>query len=184
MSNKLLGITLVVALVSALFSGFVVFNQPETPVVPSAEEIAAKVNVSLPVAEVNLSKLDKLYDDYFEAQFDEERMNITAKDISLAELGKKDFKKDVLSLLNDNNQSVEDYKDIEVYSSKIVNVELDGDEATVEIEFKVKSFNDGDDEDSFKAKLSGLFEVSNLDKDSEDESEVEDYELSLLKFYD
>lgn len=198
-TNKVLVFALgvLLALALGLLMGFAIKPTQE---VPTAAEIAAEVKIPAAVAptaapvDSNLSakvdaidaKISSL--DEFEEEADEKLQNDTAKSLVLAEMAKRDFKKEVLAVLESNtidNKSVEDYKDLTIYSVKIDEVELNDDEtAEVIVTFKVSGFEDADEESDFKARLTATFVVEGLDVDELDEAEIADTVIALEKFYD
>lgn len=113
-----------------------------------------------------------------------------AEEIALLEVEmSRSFRRLIVSVLNDNgiyNESVEDYRDIvEIYNIEVENFNETSEE--VIIEFKVRYYNDGDDEeeDLQKAKLSVAFEIEGLDYDDEYEDlEVTNESLEVLKIYE
>ena len=121
-----------------------------------------------------------------EDEYEENLMEDKAEELAL---DKVDMSKSVRNLiqtaLNDSNEKVENYKDIEeIYSVKVKDVNVTGETAVVEIEFKVKYFNEGefdeDEEELERAKLLVTINVEGLvfDDDFEDaESEVSEFEV-------
>lgn len=189
--NKLLSI--IAILLSLVAIGGLIYSSQDKVVVPSAEEIASKINISVPsvdnstLVEVLALKEKVNSMSEFEDEADEILQNDTAKALVLSEIQTRDFKKEVKALLNDNpimNMSVEDYKDLDIYFTKIESVDLGSDPAEVEVTIKVSAFNDGDEDDSEKARVKVVFIVEDLDVDEIEESEVSEYDLSLEKFYD
>lgn len=122
--------------------------------------------------------------DYLENKYDEKLQNDTAKALVLEEIAGRDFKKAVFAIL-EGNKSVEDYKDLTIYSVKIDEVTLNDDEtAEVIVVFKVSGIEDSDEDSDFKARLTATFVVEDLDCDEIDEGEISEYEITLEKFYD
>lgn len=180
--DKILSIIAVVIAIVAL--AFVVMNQPK---VPTAQEIAAKVILPTPQVTPSNPAVEEMANDYLKDKKETTLKNDTAKLLVLEEMKTKDFKKEIMSVLNDEDQNVEDYKDIvEIYSISIEEVELNGEDATITVEFKVKFCNDGDEEDeSEKAKFSAVFDVTGLVvDDSFEDSETELDTLELIKVYE
>jgi len=186
MTNDKAIIVLAILLVASLMAltGALVYANTHVEV----KEVNNTVTVEKTVV-VDSNKTNDLYN-YFAEDIqdkkDEVLQNDTAKSLVLAEIAKKDFKKDLVALLNDNsieNQSVEDYKDIEIYYSNIEDSSIDDTDAEVEMLIKVKGFNDGDTEDDFKARLTVTFNVSELVvEDNFEDADVE-YTISLEKVY-
>jgi hypothetical protein len=187
MENKQLAILAISLLVAALVltSACLIYvaNKPvaiQEKLVPVEKEV---------IVQVESNKTAELYD-YFSEDIQDKKdtvvKNNTAKSLSFAEIAKRDFKKDIVKLMNDNaieNMSVEDYEDIEIYYSEITEVDLSGEDAEVLMTIKVKGFNADDQEDDFKARIYVIFEVEGLDMDELDDAEVADYKLKLSKVY-
>lgn len=184
MKNKLGVFTLILALLAATFAGAAYLKQDVK--VPTADEIASQIVIPAPVIEqANNSKLDELYSSYFEQDIKEAAMNATAKDLVLKDINTKDFKRAVLEVLNDEGTSVEDYKDLEIYSVKIDSVELSESSAEISVILKVLGFNDGDEDDNFKSRLTATYVVSDLEFDEGfEDSEAELDEITFEKFYE
>jgi hypothetical protein len=171
---------LTIALALALvLCGFLVNKPAEVQVkevqVPYVVEKVVKANSTL---------VDEMASDYLQDKYDEKSQNETAKSLVVAEKDERSFLKAVLAVLEDEGKSVEDYKDLTIYSFKIDDVELSEDAAEVSVTLKVSGFEDGDEESDFKARIGAVFYVSNLDVDELSEAEVEDYEFTFEKFYD
>jgi hypothetical protein len=108
---------------------------------------------------------------------------------SLAGLKKlHDFYREKWYSLEDNeeaNKSIESYRDLTIYSFVIESSVVSDEEATIEVTLKVSGFEDGDDESTFKARISAVFIVSDLDiGDDFEDAEVLLDSLVLEKFYD
>lgn len=118
-------------------------------------------------------RIDYLYNEAIEEDLKEElSLNLT-----LSEIETKDFKKEVYNLLKDEI-SIEEYKHITKILVKDSEVELNKDNAEVELELKVYFYVDSDEEETEKAVFNAVFEVTDL----EDEQEVE-YDLRFIKIY-
>jgi len=177
MKNIIIGLLVVLSLVLAGLSGFLA-NKPA-----EIKEIEVPFVVER-LVEKNDTLVDEMATDYLENKYDEKIQNDTAKALVLEEIAGRDFKKAVFAILEEN-KSVEDYKDLTIYSVKIDEVTLNDDEtAEVEVTFKVKGFESGDEEDEFKARLTATFVVEDLDVDEIDEADVSEYDIVLEKFYD
>lgn len=175
----------VCAVVLLLVNTVAIFNIGGTKdvVVPTADEIAAKVKVNVP-ASTNVvfndtainAKLDKITAEMFKDDAKE------AKSIALVndELDTKSFKQDVYALLVDNNASIEDYKDIGSIVIKASDVSVSGDSASVEYTLKVSYDSYGDDE---SAKIKVTFDVIGLDSDNFEDAEVDGTSFEFIKFY-
>jgi len=193
-NGALIAMGIALALLLGAFIGLMIASNDEPVKVPTAEEIAALVKVPAAVptmADANLSnKVDALDAkisslNEFEDEADEKLQNDTAKALVLKELSTRDFKEKVVEVLNDEGYSIEDYKNVSVYYSKINDVDLGDETAEVKVTIKVASFNDGDEEDSFKVKLTALFNVEGLDVDDIEDAELDDdYELVFVSEYD
>jgi hypothetical protein len=158
--------------------------------VPTAQEIASNVKVPTAVntqttivQEVNNSKLDELYEDYFSARDDETKQNDTAKAHVSEEIAKKSFRTAVMDLLNDEGQSVEKYTHLTITESKITKVTLNDDEATVKVTLYVDFYNDGDAKDDEEARVYAVFNVTDLVVDDDFEDVDSEYSLVLSKIY-
>ncbi len=121
-----------------------------------------------------------------EDEYEENLMEDKAEELALDKVDmSKSFRNLIQTALNDSNEKVENYKDIEeIYSVKVKDVNVTGETAVVEIEFKVKYFNEGefdeDEEELERAKLLVTINVEGLvfDDDFEDaESEVSEFEV-------
>ena len=179
MKNVLIGVLIALVLLLAAFGGYAINKPAEVKVVETE-----KVVVVEKLVEKNDTLVDEMASDYLETKYDEKLQNDTAKSLVLEEIAGRDFKKAVFAILEEN-KSVEDYKDLTVYSVKIDEVTLNDDEtAEVEVTFKVKGFESGDEEDEFKARLTATFVVEDLDVDEIDEADVSEYDIVLEKFYD
>jgi len=121
--------------------------------------------------------------DYIMSQSEFENSAIEAEALRLAteSVDSRDFKKAVFDLLED----VESYKDIS--EIKFVDVDVDGNEVSFDI--KVYYFIDGDEDETFKARLNEFtVNVNDLDFDDDfEDAEVdEDYldNLTVKKVYE
>ena len=188
---------IIASLISAASTGFLVSDNDV--VVPTADEIAAKVNVP---ASVNVqyndtdvkNQLTKLSDEVLKDDLKE----VKALDLVNEELNSKDFKRALVSFLNNelnlsnSTSTIEDYKDIEsiVVTDGTDDVIVSGDSANAELSLKVKYFLDGDtdSDDLESAKVKVELSVDDLDEDEEyEDAEVDSYDSSnfeLVKFYD
>jgi hypothetical protein len=167
---------MVVVVLLAGLSGFLANKPAEIQVVNQTSVLVVEKEVA------NNPLVDEMAADYLENKYDEQLQNDTAKALVLAEIAKRDFKKDVFSIL-EANKSVEDYKDLTIYSVKVEDIELNDESATVTVVFKVSGFEDDDEESDFKARFRAVFEVEGLDVEDLDE-EIADTEITLEKFYD
>jgi len=176
----LIGLLLILTVV---FSALVYFDDSE---VPTADEIAALIVVPEVNITINSSdKFDKFYEDYFL----EESIEEIAEKLALEELESKDFKKDLVKYLADGD--VEglysfDYKDITKIKVTETNVDVSGEDAEVDFEFKIYVNNYGDSEEVVKALLSVTFLIEDLDEDEDfEDAEFYDFEdLQLIKIFD
>jgi hypothetical protein len=143
------------------------------------------VPVEKPVI-VQVEKNSTLQDQAAEKILLKESKESIALNLATDELSTKDFKKDLVSFLNANGQSVEDYKDLSVVVQDS-DVSVRRTNGQVELTLKVTFFNDGDSdaEDAEKAKVLVNFDVSDLDEDeSYEDAEAELDGFELIKFYD
>jgi hypothetical protein len=193
--------TVVTVLVVALlaFNTWAVFNvTSQDVVVPTADEIAAKVKVTSVTTDAYndtalVAKVDKLSNEVLKDDLKEAK----ALELFNEELSSKDFKKELVSFLNaelnasGDSSTVEDYKDIEsvVVTDGADDVVVSGDSATVTLTLKVKYLLDGDtdSEDVEAAKVKVELSVDDLDEDEEYvDAEVDSYgssDFTLVKFY-
>ena len=165
-----------------------------------APDEQAEVNVDIPTAQeiadlivfpsnniTGITDNDKL-DEIHRELFKEDSAENIAEELVMDEMDTRDFKRDLIDFLMDEVPLLEDmdYKDVESYDIRDVDVDLDGEEAIVEVEFKVYVSNYGDDDEEEVARLFVIFEVEDLDEDKDyEDAEVNDYsEFELLRFYD
>ena len=153
--------------------------------VPSAEEIASLVEVpAVVIPELNESKLDEVHEELFK----EDRIEEVALELALDELKDRDFEEGLAELLEDEISEVEDidYKDIGRISVRDSDVDVDGEDAEVFVEFKVYFSNYGDEDEEERARVSVVFDVEDLDEDEDfEDASVEDFgDLELIRFYD
>jgi hypothetical protein len=173
--EKLISILAVlVAIVAVGLSIFAVQTVGEV-VVPSADEIASKVNVTVIIPEVENSDLEEFLNDSLKDKRELELKNETAKNLTLDEASKKAFRVALFDLLVDEGRDVESYKDVVITSVKVEKSEVSGEDAVVELEVRVSFIEFGDEEESFKAVVKAVFEVEDLDVDED----LEDAEASL-----
>jgi len=155
---------------------------------PASQTIVQTANGTTQIIDTSASpglegKIDRLLS---ELDDDEESK---ALELALEELETKDFKRAVQDVLNENNESVDSYKDIERIFVSDQDVEVSGEDAEVELEIKVYYFNDGDDdeEDLEKARLVVSFEVEDLDADDDfSDAELVGYnedDFEVIKLY-
>jgi hypothetical protein len=159
-------------------------------VMPAKVETKYLVNETVKIVNVPIvdtTNLTEMANKYLEADYEETLLNDTAKLVVDSEMKTKDFKKQLLVALNNNteeSQSVEDYKDITVSSSKVEEVEVDGTEGVVKVTLKVTFFNDGDEEDNGKARLTVVFDVTGLSVDELEDAEASVNEMTVTRIYD
>jgi len=179
--EKLMSVLAVLlALVAVGVAIFAVNSQTEV-VVPSADEIASKVNVSVVQEVVDNSRLDELYEDYFKARNEAELQNNTAKDLVMEEIAKKAFKLAILDALEAEGKDVDSYKDITITSASIKESVLSGESAVVTVTLRVSFIEFGDELESFRAVIEAVFEVEGLDVEDFEDAEVVDYDLEVLR---
>lgn len=177
MKNTIITLLAIVCLLLAGLSGFLANKPAEIKEVPTPFVVET-------IVEQNDSLVDEMAADYLESKYDEELQNDTAKQLVIDEIAGRDFKKAVFEILSEN-KSIEDYKDLTIYSVKIEDIELSDDEtAIVSVVIKVEGFESDDEEDDFRARLNVEFLVEDLDCDEIDEAETAEYEITLDKFYD
>lgn len=182
---------ILVALLLVVNIGVVYSASQKDLVVPTADEIAAKVVVPAAYNDTALvNKVDALSN---EVSTDDEET--VALNLVLDELKTKDFKRELRSFLNaelnasGSTSTVEDYKDVVSVVVKDSDVVVSGTDASVELELKVGYFLDGDDDESDKEYAKVTVELSVSDLDSDDkyvDAETDSYSTSdfhLVKFF-
>jgi hypothetical protein len=188
---------LTLAVMVFFLAGSMTYMRPTDPIAPQEIDENALITritngvvsgVVIPTATGNLTVDNSKIDEIYAEMFKDDAKEVIAENLVLDEIDSKDFLKAILGVLNDEdyeNGSIEDYKDIEVYYSDVEKTNVTKDSATVEVTVKVRYFNDGDDEDDEKAKLTAIFEVEDLDED-EDYEDAEAFleDLSIVKIYD
>jgi hypothetical protein len=135
-----------------------------TPVVPSSD------------------KIDKIYDEVLRDKLKETK----AEELINIEIDSRSFKKLVFEALENENETIENFKDITKFVVTDTDTSIDGDTATATFTLKAYYFVDGDEEETQKAKISVVFEVSDLDETNNymDAEVVDDYEIEVLNIYD
>ncbi len=206
MENKnLLYSVLVIQTILLILGGLAYFAEApvaETPVVPAAQisnqdkaDIVNGVLDNLPESEVLVEegevvsineRLDAAANEILRDQDEEDLAEKLA--IEYISLDNEDFVKELVDALNEAGADIDDEDDVsKIAIRKDVNVDVDGDEATVEFEqIKVWYYNDGDsdEEDLVRAKVSLVLNVEDLDEDDNyEDAEVvdvdeEDFEVS------
>jgi hypothetical protein len=183
MEKTLSILAILLAIVALGLIGFNALNSEEV-VIPTADEIASKVNVSIVQEVVDNSKLDELYEDYFKDKQDKELQNETAKALVLDEINTKAFRIAIFDLLVEEGRDIDSYKDVTITSVVIKDAEVDGEDAVVTVEIKVNFIEFGDEDESFKAVIKAVFEVESLDLEELDDATLGDFELELLRVRD
>ena len=156
------------------------------PVVyPTADDIALKVVDMLPQEDDSDSiTLNEIKDEIFK----EDNVEKIAEDLAIAEMSTRDFKKDLIKFLMRSESDLEDmdYKDVLEYNIREIEVDMDGEDATVEVEFKVWVANYGDTDEEESARVSVTFFIEDLDEDDDyEDAEVSDWSrFNLIKYYD
>lgn len=181
----------VILLIGNSFALYNLANQNDV-VVPTADEIAAKVKVPVAYNDTALqNKVDKIGNEVLSEDLKEAK----AEELVSDELASRDFKRELVDVLNDalsdsnSTSEIEDYKDIVSIVVKDKDVVVSGDSASVELELKVGYFLDGDtdSEDKEYARVTVEFSVSELDEDEAyEDAEVDDYtssDFTFEKFY-
>jgi len=173
--EKILSILAVLVAILAVGLAAFAVNSVSQVSVPSADEIASKVNVTVIIPEVEEnSDLNEFLEDALEDKKDGELKNETAKNLTLDEAAKKAFRVAIFDLLVAENRSVDSYKDVVITSVKVKESVVSGEDAVVELEVRVEFIEFGDEEEAFKAVVKAVFEVEGLDVE-----ELEDAESSL-----
>lgn len=165
-NNGLISILAILCLLLGGFGAVQLFPKTEvqTEFVP--------YNVSVPYI-VQDEKIDYLYNEAIKEDLKEE----LALNLALSEIETRDFKKAIFELLKDE-ASIDEYKHITKILVKDSEVELNKDDATIELELKVYFYVDSDEEETEKAVFTAVFDITDL----EDEQEV-GYDLEFLKIY-
>lgn len=150
----------------------------QAPQVPAASPVT-------PAANIDDSKVQEMYDVITEEKQQEKK----ALELALEEIDSRDFQKSLVLLLNDNDENVENYKDIKSVVVQDSDVDVNGDSADVELELKVTYYNDGDtdSEDAEKAKVKVTLSVEDLvfdDNFVDAEANYDDEDLTLVKLYE
>jgi len=190
--------TVVIATVLLLVAGFFAVSSINNAIVsseiPTAEAISAAVLAGIVIPDMPELPDYMLSQDEYELKVTEDK----AVELALDEVDmSKSFRWFIMDTLNDyegdnfEDVNVTNYKDIEeIYSVKVEKVNVTGESAVVEIEFKVKYFNDGEfDEEEDELELARLLatitvEYLDFDDDFEDAEVVEDPELKVERIYD
>ena len=150
---------------------------------PTAEEIAALIKMP-DAPTLDNEKLAAVYDEIFK----EDESKEIAENLALEELKTRNFKKDLINFIDDEISKIKDvdYRDIAEINVRDVDVDLDGNNAEVLVEFKVYVNNYGDEDEQEKVRLSVLFFIEDLDEDDDyEDAEVDGYDdLELIRFYD
>lgn len=151
----------------------------------------AKNKVEIPEQKLDLTEFNAKIADMqivIDSIVDEDKISeAKAEELALEEVSmSRSFRRLIVDVLNYEEENVEDYRDIgEIYNIEVEEVNNMGEE--VIIEFKVRYYNDGDDEeeDLQKAKLSVTFVVEGLDyDDSYEDAEVTSESFEVLKIYE
>lgn len=202
MENKnLLYSVLVIQTILLILGGLAYFAEApvaETPVVPAAvisdqdkADIVNGVLDNLPEVEevetevVNVNeRLASAADEILREQDKEDLAEKLAREY--VSLDNEDFVKELVDALNEAGADIDDEDDVsKIAIRKDVNVDVDGDEATVKFEqIKVWYYNDGDsdEEDLVRAKVSLTLVVEDLDEDDNyEDAEVVDVDEEDFK---
>lgn len=134
-NNKLIWTIALLSVLSLCLTAFMLFNQPQTPVVPTAQAIASQVvvpSVNMTGVENRLSNLETQVnkDDLFKASVEK---------ISLTKV-LRDKNRDIFNFLNEHNYTVVDREDISsitVKDEKVTSFDTDEGNADVTQELKV-----------------------------------------------
>jgi hypothetical protein len=170
---------LLIVVVGAL--AFVIMSQ-DAVVVPSADEIASKVNVTVIIPEVEEnSDLEEFLADSLKDKREGELKNDTAKELVLTEASKKAFRVALFDLLVSENRSIDSYKDVVITSVKVKESVVSGEDAVVELEVRVSFIEFGDSEESFRAVIKAVFEVEGLDVENLEDADASLDVLELLR---
>ena len=173
------------ALLLLLVGSFTWMAPQDHPIVISADDIASRIII--PTYEgsgIDNEKLSEIYDEILR----DDQVDDIVEQLVLEELESKDFRRDLVSFLLSNVSELQDidYRDIEEYDVRDIDIEVDGEDAVVEIELKVYISNFGDSDEEERVRFSVVFEVSELEEDDDyEDAEVTDwYDFNLLRFYD
>lgn len=173
-------------IVMLVFAGMAAFKEvsvttPEVDVEAIAQLVIGSIVLPSDNASGTSSKLDAIYNEMFR----DDNAEDVAEMLALEELDSKDFKRALANFLNGTNGLELEYRDIEEINVRSLDVDVSGEDATVEIEFKVYVSNFGDNDEEEKARVSVVFNIEDLDED-EDYEDAEVYSMSdfdLVKFY-
>lgn len=135
--------------------------------------------LSCPSVNVSNNKVDAIYGELFEDEISEDK----AEELALVEIQSRDVKKAIAEALVNAGEDLESYRDIDKITVKDSDVELDGEEATVEIEVKVDYHIDGDKDETERARLTITIDVEELDSEEEyvdAEAELDDVVLNKI----
>jgi len=171
-NNNVLLLILSILLVASLTVGIV--NLAKTNDIEPTELVLPEINVTNVILELPEYMLTQ-------SEFENNATEAEALRLATESVDSRDFKKAVFDLLED----VESYKDIS--EIKFVDVDVDGNEVSFDI--KVYYFIDGDEDETFKARLNEFtVNVNDLDFDDDfEDAEVdEDYldNLTVKKVYE
>jgi len=146
-----------------------------------AQSLSENLNVEVSVDEGE--KISLIYNKILEEDLTDEK----AKELVIDEVEDNDFEEsifDKLFISIESKTDIEDEDDITQIVVKDIDVTGIGKTRTVEVDAKVYYFIDGDKEETEKARITAIFEVTNLDVDEEyDDAKVELVSLTIDKVY-
>lgn len=150
----------------------------EKPII--TEKLVPFENLTIP----HDPRLEEVYDEILKEEVAED----LAEELALEEMDTRDFKDSLTSFLEKHVPELEDidHRDVLSYSIRDVDVDLDGDEAVVLVEFNAYIANYGDEEEEEKARIKVVFIVVDLDDEEDyEDAEVEEFgKFDLIRFYD
>lgn len=159
------------AIVDTAVAGIVI------PVVPTAEEVAALINIP------------KQGDTFLGVRTEKQEI---AEELALEEMTDDDFIEDLAEELTSSCGDI-DIEEEDIYDIRVVDTEFSGFssyepttdlDGNVELELKVYFYNDGDDDEDEKAKIKVVFNVVDLEYDENyDDAEVDNYNFDFIKAY-
>jgi hypothetical protein len=174
-------ILLVLVIVLAAFSGFMINQPAEIKEVPVVNTVIVIDNETSAKVDALADKVNSL--NQFKVEADELLQNDTAKALVLEEFVKKSFKVALFDLLSEDFE-IDSYKDLKFSALSIKEVELDGEEAVVTATFKVEFDNYNDEDFSKRLTIEVVSLVSGLDVEDMEDAEVESYEFEVLRVKD
>lgn len=174
-------------------------ESPELDVKVMSDSIATQVIESLPKEEKqepsvteNSAETPAVIEDYpymlTKSEYEEDAIEAKAEEMALEEIKSNDFYDAVYDALLAYNISIDDEDDIT--EIKVMDLDVDADiedkNASVEMDIKVYFYIDGDDEETFRARLEEFtIEIEYLDFDDDfEDAEVYLGDIEVKKLYE